>query len=61
MKTLNCVILHCIVVIKVWHKMIQQQSKSECNLRPMNATMQLNRHKLNISNKMTLEKFKDCV
>ena len=38
--------------------MIQQLSKSECNLRLIIATMQLNRHKLNNSNKMTFGNLK---
>ena len=39
--------------------MIQQLNKSECNLRLIIATMQLNAHKLNITHKMTFGKLKD--
>ena len=52
MKTLNCIILYFVTAIKRCHKMIQQVSKSECNLRQIIATMQLNR-------KMTFGKLKD--
>ena len=47
MKTLNCIILYFVTAIKRCHKMIQQVSKSECNLRQIIAAMQLNRHKMN--------------